>query len=168
MNSPWEEWSPYWWQTVMAAPPPGVRFQPSAAYAQPNETFSSQSGSAWTPAAARSDANGGILGQLAQPANQTSNYPLSKSTSLLGQFLTGVGMAQATQDRPQTETEVGVSNYVTPAQSRSDNMSYCVDRYVKCQDLHGSSMLRNGKRCGDCFNMCTLYGGWPFWYCPIY
>ena len=168
MNSPWEQWSPYWWQTVMAAPPPGVRFQPSAAYAQPNDTFSSQSGSAWTPAAARSDANGGILGQLAQPANQTSNYPLSKSTSLLGQFLTGVGMAQATQDRPQTETEMGVSNYVTPAQSRSDNMSYCVDRYVKCQDLHGSSMLRNGKRCGDCFNMCTLYGGWPFWYCPIY
>ena len=168
MNNPWDQWSPYWWQTVTAASPLGMRFQPSATYAQLNDTFSSQSGSAWTPAAARSGSNGGILGQLAQPANETSSYPLSKSRGLLGQLLTGVGMAQATQDRSQTETEAGVSNYVTPAQGRSDNMSYCVGRYVRCQDLHGSSMLRNGKRCGDCLNMCTLYGTWPSWYCPIY
>lgn len=112
MNNPWDQWSPDWWQSVTAAPPLGMRFQPSATYAQPKDTFSSQSGSGWTPAAARSGANGGILGQLAQPADETSNYPLSKSTSLLGQFLTGVGMAQATQDRSQTETEAGVSNYV--------------------------------------------------------
>ncbi len=167
MNSPWEQWSPYWWQTVTAVPPFGMSFESSSAYAPPNDGSSSQGRSTWSPLAAP-DANSGILGQLAQPANETSSYPLSKSTSLLGQFLTGVGMAQATQDRSQTETEAGVSNYVTPAQSRSDNMSYCVDRYVRCQDLHGSSMLRNGKRCGDCFNMCTLYGAWPFWYCPIY
>src|SRR5262249_10659900 len=119
MNNPWDQWSPYWWQSVTAAPPFGMRFEPSATYAEPNDTSSSQSGSAWTAAAARSGSNGGILGQLAQPANETSSYPLSQSRGLLGQLLTGVGMAQATQDRSQTETEAGVSNYVTPAQGRS-------------------------------------------------
>jgi hypothetical protein len=167
MNTPWEQWSPYWWQTVTAAPPLGMRFQPSVTYAQPNDTFSSQSGSPWTPAAARSSANGGILGQLAQPANETSGYPLSKSTSLLGQFLTGVGMAQATQDRSQTETEAGVGNYVRPAQSRSINMAHCLDRYVHCHDLHSFGQLINGKRCQDCFNMCLHSGTWPDNYCPL-
>ena len=150
--------APYWWQTVTAVPPFGMSFESSSAYAQPNDGSSSQGRSTWTPPAAPSGASSGILGQLAPPANESSSYPLPKSTSLLGQLLTGAGMAQATQNGSQTEAVAGVGNYVTPAQSRSDNMSYCVDRYVRCQDLHGSSMLRNGKRCGDCFNMCTLYG----------
>lgn len=167
MNSPWEPWSPYWWQTVTAVPPFDMSFESSSAYAQPSDGSSNQARSPWPPPAAPG-VNSGILGQLAPPANDSSSYPLPKSTSLLGQLLTGAGVAQATQDRSQTETEAGVSNYVTPAQSRSDSMSYCVDGYVRCQDLHGSSMLRNGKRCGDCLNMCTLYGTWPSWYCPIY
>ena len=36
MNNPWEQWSPYWWQTVTGVPPFGMRFEPSATYAQPN------------------------------------------------------------------------------------------------------------------------------------
>jgi hypothetical protein len=114
MNTPWEQWSPYWWQTVTALRPFGMSFESSSAYAQPNDGSSSQGRSTWTPPAAPSGANSGILGQLAPPANDSSSYPLPKSTSLLGQLLTGAGMAQATQDRSQTETEAGVSNYVTP------------------------------------------------------
>jgi hypothetical protein len=167
MNSPWEQWPPYWWQTVTAAPPFGMRFQPSGTDAQPNDVFSSQNGSAWTPPAARSGANGGILGQLAQPAYETSSYPLSKSPSLLGQFLTGVGMAQAIPNGLQAETEAGVGNYTTPAASRSSNMAHCLDRYVHCHDLHSFGQLINGKRCQDCFNMCLLDGTWPDWYCPL-
>jgi hypothetical protein len=103
-----------------------------------------------------------------QPPNESSSYPLPKATGLLGQLLTGARMVQATQNGSQTETEVGVSNYTTPAASRSSNMAHCLPSYVKCHDLHGGNMLRNGKRCGDCFNMCTLYGTWPSWYCPLY
>jgi predicted component of type VI protein secretion system len=166
-SSPWEQRSPYWWQTVTAAPPFGMRFEPSATYAQPNDIWS-QSCLPWTPPAVPSTASTGILGQLAQPANESPSYPLPKATSLLAQFLTGAGMAQPTQNGSQTETEAGLSNYVTPAQSRSSNMAHCLPDYVKCHDLHGGSVLRNGKRCGDCFNMCLLYGTWPQWYCPIY
>jgi hypothetical protein len=167
MNSPWEPWSPYWWQTVTAVPPFGMSFESSSAYAQPSDGSSNQARSPWPPPAAPG-VNSGILGQLGQLRGKSSSLPFSKPTSLLGQFLTGAGMPQATQNGSQTETEAGLGNYTTPAQSRSDSMSYCVDGYVRCQDLHGSSMLRNGKRCGDCLNMCTLNGTWPSWYCPIY
>jgi hypothetical protein len=93
MNNPWEQWSPYWWQTVTAAPPLGMRFQPSATYAQPNDIFSSQSGSAWTPAAVPSAASSGILGQLGHPPNESSGYASPKPMSLLGQFLTSAHVA---------------------------------------------------------------------------
>jgi hypothetical protein len=158
MNNSWDQWSPYWWQTATAAPALGV---------QPTEGWS-ESRSAWTPATAPSAANSGILGLLPQPPNESSSYPLPKATGLLGQLLRGARMVQATQNGSQTETEVGVSNHTTPAASRSSNMAHCLPSYVKCHDLHGGSMLRNGKRCGDCFNMCTLYGTWPSWYCPLY
>jgi hypothetical protein len=159
MGNPWDQLSPYWWQTVM----------PSRAFrTQPHEGWI-ESGSSWaTPPAAPSDANGGILGQLTQPSGKSAAGPFTEPTGLFGQFLTGAGMAQSTQNRTQTETEPGVGNYVTPVQSRSSNMAHCLPDYVKCHDLHGGSMLRNGKRCEDCFNMCLLYGRWPHWYCPIY
>jgi hypothetical protein len=157
MNNPWDQWSPYWWQTATAAPALGV--QPTGGW--------SESRSAWTPATTPSVANSGILGLLPQPLNESSSYPLPKATGLLGQLLTGAGMAQATQNGSQTETEVGVSNYTTPAASRASNMAHCLPRYVKCHDRHGGTLLRHGKRCGDCFNMCILYGTWPDAYCPL-
>jgi hypothetical protein len=87
--------------------------------------------------------------------------------SLLGQFLTGVGMAQAVPNGLQAETEPAVGNYKTPAANRSDNMGHCLWRYEKCHDLHSFGMLINGKRCQDCFNMCLLSSTWPDWYCPL-
>jgi hypothetical protein len=166
MNSPWEQWSPYWWQTVTAASPFGMNFESSSAYAQPNEGSPSQGRSTWPPPAAPS-VNSGILGQLGQSANRSSGYPLPRPTSLLGQFLTGAGMTQATQNGPQTETEAGLGNYITPVQSRSTNMAHCLDHYVRCHDLHSFGQLINGKRCQDCFNMCLLSGTWPENYCPL-
>jgi hypothetical protein len=94
MNSPWEQWSPYWWQTVTAFPPFGMSFESSSAYAQPNDGSSSQGRSTWPPPAAPG-VNSGILGQLGQPANRSSGYPSAKPTSLRGQFLTRAGMAPA-------------------------------------------------------------------------
>jgi hypothetical protein len=64
---------------------------------------------------------------------------------------------------PQVET----GDYREVMATRSDNMGHCLPLYVKCQDLHGGRLLRNGKRCGDCYNMCNLNGYWPFWYCPL-
>jgi len=159
MGNPWDQWSPYWWQTVM----------PSGAFrTQPHEGWI-ESGSSWTAPTAPSGANSGILGQLAQTPVKSAGGLFSEPTSVLGPFPTGAGMAQAIQNRTQAETEPGVGDYVTPAQSRSSNMAHCLRDYVRCHDLHGGSMLRNGKRCWeDCFNMCTLYGTWPSWYCPIY
>jgi hypothetical protein len=157
MNNPWDQWSPYWWQTATAAPPFG---------GQPNEGWNQTAYPVYAPAAS-SGLSSGILGLLAQSSNESSSYQLPKPTSLLGQFLTGAGMAQASQDASQAETEARAGSYSTPAVGRASNMEYCVRRYVKCQDLHGGAMLRNGKRCGDCFNMCTLYGTWPSWYCPL-
>jgi hypothetical protein len=170
MNNPWDQWSPYWWQTVTAAPPFGMRFESSSAYAQPNDGSSSQARSNWPPPAAP-DVNSGILGQLGQLPGKSSSLPFSKPTSLLGQFLTGAGMTQATQNGSQTETEAGLGNYVTPAQtpaqSRSTNRAHCLDHYVHCHDLHSFGQLINGKRCQDCFNMCLLSGTWPENYCPL-
>jgi hypothetical protein len=166
MNSPWEQWSPYWWQTVTAAPPFGMRFEPSATYAQPNDIWSDSRSSSISPAVP-SSAKSGILGQLPESTSESSSYPLPKSTSLLGQLLTGASMAQATQNGSQTEAVAGVGNYVTPAQSRSGNMAHCLWRYEKCHDLHSFGLLINGKRCKDCFDMCTLHGTWPEWYCPL-
>jgi hypothetical protein len=157
MNNPWDQWSPYWWQTATAAPPLGV---------QPTEGWS-ESRSAWTPGTAPSAANSGILGLLAQPIKESSSYPLPKPTSLLGRLLTGAGIAQASHNAPQLQTEAEAGSYSTPAVGRSGNMEHCVQSYVKCQDVHGGALLRHGKRCGDCFNMCTLYGTWPSWYCPL-
>ena len=166
MNNPWEQWSPYWWQSVTAAPPFGMRFEPSATYPQPNDIWS-ESRSSPTASAAPSGGGSGILGQLGQPANESSGYPSPKPMRLLGQFLTGVGMAQAVPNGLQAETEAAVGNCTTPAASRSDNMGHCLWRYEKCHDLHSFGMLINGKRCQDCFNMCLLSGTWPDWYCPL-
>jgi hypothetical protein len=56
----------------------------------------------------------------------------------------------------------------TPAGSgRSRNMSHCLPLYERCQNLHGNKVLRNGKRCENCFDMCTFYGEWPFDFCPL-
>jgi hypothetical protein len=158
MGNPWEQWSPSWWQTVMGS---------GAFRTQPNESWIER-GSSWTPPPAPSGANSGILGQLTQPPGKSAAGPFTEPTRLLGQFPMAGGMAQAIQNRTQTETDSGVGNHVTPAQGRSGNMAHCLRDYVRCHDLHGGSMLRNGKRCEDCFNMCTLYGTWPSWYCPIY
>src|SRR6516162_9198239 len=163
MNNPREQWSPYWWQTVTAVPPFSMSFETSSAYAQPSDGSSSQGRSTWPPPAA----NTGILGQLGQPANGSSGYPPAKPTSLLGQFLTGAGMAPAIPNGLQAETEAGVGNYPTPAASRSTNRAHCLDHYVHCHDLHSFGQLINGKRCQDCFNMCLLDGTWPDWYCPL-
>ena len=157
MGNPWDQWSPYRWQTVTAS---------RASRTQPHEGWI-ESGSSWTPPAAPSGANSGILGQLTQPPGGSAGASFSQPTSLLGQFLAGPGMGQATQNRAQTETEPGVGNYVTPAQSRSSNMAHCLDRYVRCHDLHSFGMLINGKRCQDCYNMCLLSGHWPDNYCPL-
>src|SRR6516164_9323239 len=143
-----------------------MRFEPSATYAQPNDIWS-ESRSSPTASSAPSGGGSGILGQLGQPANESSSYPLPKSTSLLGQFLTGAGMAQAVPNGLQAETEVGLGNYITPAQSRSTNRPHCLDHYVHCHDLHSFGQLINGKRCQDCFNMCLLSGTWPDNYCPL-
>jgi hypothetical protein len=166
MNSPWEQWSPYWWQTVTAVPPFGMSFESSPAYAQPSDGSSNQARSPWTPPAAPG-VKSGILGQLGQLPGKSSSGPFSKPTSLLGQFLTGADMTQATQNGSQTETEAGLGNYITPAQSRPANMAHCLERYVHCHDLHSFGQLINGKRCQDCFNMCLLSGTWPDNYCPL-
>jgi hypothetical protein len=50
---------------------------------------------------------------------------------------------------------------------RSGNMGHCLPLYMRCQSLHGGNLLINGKRCQDCFNMCTLNGEWPFQFCPL-
>jgi len=166
MNNPWEQWNPYWWQSVTALPPFGMSLQPFTTYAQPNDIWS-ENRSSPTALSARSGAGSGILGQLGQLPGKSSGLPFSKPSSLLGQFLTGAGMTQATQNGPQTETEAGLSNYITAAQSRSNNMAHCLDRYVHCHDLHSFGQLINGKRCQDCFNMCLLSGTWPDNYCPL-
>jgi len=166
MNNPWEQWNPYWWQTVTAVPPFGMSFESSSTYAQPNDSWS-ESRSSPTAPAAPSGGGSGILGQLGQPANESSASPSPRPSSLLGQFLTGVGMAQAIPNGLQAETEAGLGNYITPAQSRSTNRPHCLDHYVHCHDLHSFGQLINGKRCQDCFNMCLLSGTWPDNYCPL-
>jgi hypothetical protein len=157
MGNPWDRWSPYWWQTVAAS----RAFRP-----QPHEGWI-ESGSSWTPPAAPSGSNSGILAQLTQPPAKSAAEPFTEPTGLFGRFLTGAGRAQATQNRTQTETGPEVGNYVTPVQSRSSNMAHCLDRYVHCHDLHSFGMLINGKRCQDCYNMCLLSGNWPEGYCPL-
>jgi hypothetical protein len=59
------------------------------------------------------------------------------------------------------------SDHTETAASRSSNMGHCSPLYVHCQHLNGGKLLRNGKRCEDCFNMCTLNGSWPYQYCPL-
>jgi len=157
MNNPGNQWSPYWWQTVTAAPSFGWH---------PNEDWT-QTSSSWAPPAVSLGVSSGILGAMTQPANESSDYPLPKATNLLGQFLTGAGMAQASQSGLQTETDVGKGGYSTPAASRSSNMAHCLERYIRCHDLHSFGLLINGKRCKDCFDMCTLYGSWPDNYWPL-
>ena len=50
--------------------------------------------------------------------------------------------------------------------SRSDNMSMCLPLYTMCVGGNGNRrLLRGGKRCGDCFDICILDGYWPFQYC---
>jgi hypothetical protein len=109
MSEPWDQWSPYWWQTVMAC---------RAFRTQPHEGWI-ESGSSWTPPAAPSGPNSGVLGQLTQPPGDPAGGSFSQPTSLLGQFLARPGMGQATQNRTQTEPEPGMAKYTTPAASRS-------------------------------------------------
>ena len=157
MGNARDQWSPYWWQTV----------RPSRAFrTQPDEGWI-ESGSSWTPPTAPSGANSGILGQLTQPANESSGHPPPRSLGLFGQLLTGAGMAQVAPNGLATGTPADVGNYTTPAASRSSNMAHCLDRYVHCHDLHSFGMLVNGKRCQDCYNMCLLSGTWPENYCPL-
>jgi hypothetical protein len=95
MDNPWDQWSPVLVATVM----------PSRAFrTQPNEGWI-ESGSSWTSQAAPSDANSGILGQLTQPPGKFAAGPFTEPTRLLGQFLTAAGVAQAIQNRTQTETK---------------------------------------------------------------
>jgi hypothetical protein len=133
---------------------------------QPREGWI-ESGSSWTPPAAPSGPNGGILGQLTQRPGSFAGESFSHPTSLLGQFLARPGMAQVTPNELATGTPADVGNYTTPAASRSSNMAHCLDRYVHCHDLHSFGMLINGKRCQDCYNMCLLSGNWPEGYCPL-
>lgn len=155
MGNAWDRWSPYWWQTVTAS----LRTQPHEGWIE--------KGASWAPPAAPSDANSGILGQLTQPANESSGHPPPRSLGLLGQLLTGAGMAQVTPNGLATGTPADVGNYTTPAASRSSNMAHCLHHYVHCHDLHSFGMLINGKRCQDCYNMCLLSGNWPENYCPL-
>jgi hypothetical protein len=83
MGNLWDQWPPYWWQTVTAS---------RAFRTQPNEG-GIEGGSSWTPPAAPSGTNSGILGQLARPANESSGHSPPRSLGLLGQLLTGAGMA---------------------------------------------------------------------------
>jgi hypothetical protein len=120
---------PYWWQTVTAS---------RAFRTQPNEG-GIEGGSSWTPPAAPSGTNSGILGQLARPANESSGHSPPKSLGLLGQLLTGAGMAQATSNGLTTGTSADVGNYITPAASRPSNMAHCLNNYVHCHDLIASA-----------------------------
>jgi hypothetical protein len=77
------------------------------------------------------------------------------------------------QDQPNSvaaapdPAEAETGGFTNAAIGRPANMSHCVPLYVRCQNLHGGKLLRNGKRCEDCFNMCILHGEWPFHYCPL-
>jgi hypothetical protein len=70
-------------------------------------------------------------------------------------------------DLGKAEAASDYSGTIGAGSGRSGNMSHCLPLYVRCQSLHGGNMLINGKRCQDCFNMCTLNGEWPFHYCPL-
>jgi hypothetical protein len=77
------------------------------------------------------------------------------------------GTVESMQDGGPTGPEMETGDYAKMAATRSSNMSHCLPLYVRCQHLHGGKLLRQGKRCEDCFNMCTLDGYWPFGYCPL-
>jgi hypothetical protein len=78
MNSPWEQWSPYWWQSVTAVPPFGMSFESSSAYAQPNDGSPSQGRSTWPPPAAPG-VNSGILGQLGPAGQPILGLPIGQA-----------------------------------------------------------------------------------------
>jgi hypothetical protein len=81
--------------------------------------------------------------------------------------------ASPSQEQPNSvaaapdPAEAETGGFTNAAIGRPANMSHCVPLYVRCQNLHGGKLLRNGKRCEDCFNMCILHGEWPFHYCPL-
>jgi hypothetical protein len=158
MSDPSDRTLPYWWQSVAAAPF-GSNNTPFSTVAQPDQVWS-QSRPAWARSAMPPSASSGAL-SLPPPATDSWLHPAYDKTSLLGQ-LPPPTMGSSTQIG-----EADPGNYGRTAATRAGNMGECLWRYVKCQDLHGFGLLINGKRCGDCFNMCTLSGTWPDWYCPL-
>lgn len=107
------------------------------------------------------------------PATVSDRFPSSLFRPFTPSSLSGYVEDEAAGrlDR-QSEKAQGTRNF-SPVPKLGDfglaarqDHDYCVKKYVACQNRYGMSMLNNGKRCADCFNMCTLYGYWPSQYCP--
>src|SRR5260370_19547255 len=101
-----------------------MTFETSPAYPQPSHSSSNQARPPWTPPAAPG-VKSGILGQLGQLPGKSSSGPFSKPTSLLGQFLTGADMTQATQNGSQTETEAELGKYISSNPTTTANNDHC-------------------------------------------
>ncbi len=96
------------------------------------------------------------------PAEPHSAIRKKKTTLLV---LPSPEIAPATQgDLPEgadSERETAAGS------GRWRNMSHCLPLYEQCQELHGNKVLINGKRCENCFDMCTVNGYWPSQFCPL-
>jgi len=162
---------------------------------RPNPLWSRSNSRWWEsiPSAPHIGENGGILGSLGQPndawhqiepqwwqsmraapqaVDSTWPDPWSEKKGLAARVpstpkLPDPGTGKPTHDGDPAGTGVDTSGFGKVAATRSSNMGHCLPQYVKCQDLHGGRLLRGGKRCEDCYNMCNLNGYWPFWYCPL-
>ncbi|HYB83300.1 MAG TPA: RHS repeat-associated core domain-containing protein [Mycobacterium sp.] len=110
--------------------------------------------------------------------NGSSEWPLGgAATHATTEFVDGPSLYAYANSSPavkfdSTGQEVGANFTPIPPSvqqcaTRGDNMSHCLPLYVLCQKFHGTSLLINGKRCGDCHNMCLLDGIWPFHFCPL-
>jgi hypothetical protein len=142
---PSERGGSHWWDSIASAPAmPGAGGWPS-----PSPTSEAP------PSDIR---KGGVLESL--PAPPPESFDLLPDTNATTR------RPVAATDEAQTGSIAESSDY-SQAAGRSGNINHCVPLYVRCQHLHGGKMLRNGKRCEDCLNMCTLYGEWPFGYCPL-
>ena len=156
-NFGWQ--SPPGVQAQTSSPSTGRTFAPSPL---PTQEFTPRHGDIWTE-----------MVNTLLPATTSGTQAPTAGNSQWQSLLSGADGLDASSAAPvPTRTAMPqaftpVPNQIQQAASRGENMGHCLPLYVLCQDLHGNSLLRLGKRCGNCLDICLLDGFWPFHFCRL-
>ncbi len=111
-----------------------------------------------------------VWGSLAPPSSNDDEPEGATIRTVLGHPGAGRSPVGDSQGNDPSQGNNGFTpnpDVIQQSATRGQNMPHCLPLYVRCQDLHGNKSLLNGKRCGDCLNMCLLNGYWPFQFCPM-